>query len=355
MIHSDDLQVLSGGVLVGGFDGTSLPAVVRARLADGRLGGVTLFKRNVESTAQVMALCAALADAGPADRPTLISIDQEGGRVARLGPPVTALPPMRDLGRGDPEATRRRAARLGAELAALGINLDFAPVCDVDSNPLNPVIGDRAFGSDPDTVARHAVAFVRGLQDDAGVLACAKHFPGHGDTETDSHLELPRVRHDRARLDAVELPPFAAAVRAGVATVMSAHVVYDGLAAGAPGVPATLSRAVMVDLLRGVLGFTGVAFSDDLHMKALSARMSVEDAAVAAIEAGCDGLLVCTDTDSQERAREALAARADRDGVFARRLREAHGRMLALRRRAPPRPLRDPAALEDFFRGSSAG
>jgi beta-N-acetylhexosaminidase len=338
----DHFARLAGGVIVGGFDGTTLPEPIRERLARGHLAGVTLFKRNIASAEQTAALCAAIADAAPTDAPAIISIDQEGGRVARLGPPVTPLPPMRVLGAIDDVALTKRAGRmLGEALGALGINLDFAPVADVDSNPANPIIGDRAFGREPARVARHVAALIEGLQG-AGVLGCAKHFPGHGDTEQDSHLELPRVRHDRARLEAIELPPFRAAVGAGVASFMTAHVVYEGLV---PGVPATLARAIVTDLLRGELGFRGVCFSDDLHMNAVSARHGVEESSVLAITAGCDALLICTDPDSQERARVALEERARRDEGFAARLREANERVLAMRRRGQPRPVRDPAAL----------
>ncbi|MEI8257628.1 MAG: glycoside hydrolase family 3 N-terminal domain-containing protein, partial [Deltaproteobacteria bacterium] len=204
----------AGGVIVGGFDGTALPAIVGERLGRGLLGGVTLFKRNIVDVTQTAALCAQIADAGPGDLSPIVSIDQEGGRVARLGAPVMKLPPMRVLGRiDDAGLTRRVALALGSQLAAIGINLDFAPVADVDSNPANPIIGDRAFGSDPALVSAHVVAFVEGLRD-AGVLGCAKHFPGHGDTAQDSHHELPSLRHDRARADRVELPPFRAAARA---------------------------------------------------------------------------------------------------------------------------------------------
>lgn len=339
-------ELLAGGVIVGGFDGTSCPDVIRERLARGHLAGVTLFRRNVVDVAQVRALCEALASAAPH---AVISIDQEGGRVARLREGVTPLPAMRALGAiDDPELTRRAARVVGAELAALGVNLDFAPVCDVDSNPANPIIGDRAFGRTAESVIRHVVPFIEGLAS-AGVMGCAKHFPGHGDTETDSHLELPRVAHDRARLDRVELPPFRAAVAAGVASLMSAHVLFDALD---PAVPATLSRAVMTGLLRDdvAAGHDPVIFSDDLHMKAVSERWGVEASAVAAVAAGCDALLICADPDSQERARLALADRARADGGFAARLRDAYARMRRMRAIAPPRPAPDDAALAKVLR-----
>jgi len=339
---------LAGGVIIGGFDGTALPDVIRERLARGHLGGVTLFRRNVSDVTQVRALCASIAAAG-GDIPPLISIDQEGGRVARLREEVTLLPPMRSLGGiNEPALTRRAALAVGRELAALGVNLDFAPVCDVDSNPANPIIGDRSFGRDAETVSRHVVAFVEGL-DDAGVMGCAKHFPGHGDTETDSHLELPRVSHTMERLERVELPPFRAAIHAGVASVMTAHVLFDAID---PGVPATLSRRAITGLLReGVAGRRDVViFSDDLHMKAVSDRWGVEEAGALAIAAGCDALLVCTDPDAQERVRLALAARARADASFSARLRDAHDRVARMRRRTPPRPAADDRALFEVLR-----
>jgi beta-N-acetylhexosaminidase len=339
---------LAGGVIVGGFDGTTLPEIVRERLACGHLAGVTLFRRNITNVSQVRALCAAIAEASR-EVPAIISIDQEGGRVARLREDVTLLPPMRVLGEiNDPALTRRAALAVGRELVALGINLDFAPVCDVDSNPANPIIGDRAFGRDAETVSRHVVAFVEGLED-AGLMGCAKHFPGHGDTETDSHLELPRITHGIERLEHVELPPFRAAIRAGVASVMTAHVLFDAID---PSVPATLSHEAITGLLReGVAARRDVViFSDDLHMKAVSDRWGVEDAAVRAIAAGCDALLVCVDPDSQERVRHALAARARVDEAFAARLRDAHERVVRMRRRAPPSPVANDGALFEVLR-----
>lgn len=348
-----DPEQLAGGVIVGGFDGTSLPDVIRDRLARGHLAGVTLFKRNIVDVFQVRTLCADLTSAAHDGIGPVISIDQEGGRVARLRESVTVLPAMRLFGKiDDPDLTRRAALAVGAELSALGINLNFAPVCDVDSNPANPVIGDRAFGRDPATVIRHATAFIEGLRE-AGVMGCAKHFPGHGDTETDSHFELPRIRHDRARLDSIELPPFRAAVRAGVASVMSAHVLFDALDAA---VPATLSRAAMTELLREDVcaGHDGVVIvSDDLHMKAVSARWGVESAAVEAIRAGCDALLICVDPDSQERVRLALARAACEDEGFAKRLAEAQDRVTRMRQSCPPRPVADESALREVLSRAS--
>ena len=206
---------------------------------------------------------------------------------------------------------------------------------DVNTQPANPVIGDRAFGSDAATVTRFGVAYLRGLQQ-AGVLACGKHFPGHGDTQVDSHLELPTVSHQRARLDQIELAPFRAAIAAGVASLMSAHVVYDLLD---PGVPATLSPLLCGQLLRDELGFQGVLFSDDMEMKAIALRWPIEEAAVAAIEAGCDALLICSDEETQERAHLALVHQFERDARFRERCVRSVERLIRVRRASPPRPI----------------
>jgi beta-N-acetylhexosaminidase len=332
-----DLSVpeLCGQLLLGGFDGASLDAGYGRELAAGRRAGAVLFARNVEGPAQVAALSRAIADAAPPAAPPLVAVDQEGGRVCRLRAPFTVLPPARRLGEIDDLAlTEAAAEQVGRELAAVGINFDFAPVVDVDSNPQNPVIGDRSFGRDPRTVMRHGVAFLRGLQA-AGVLACAKHFPGHGDTSLDSHLDLPRVEHARDRLRAVELPPFHAASGAGVAAMMTAHVVYDALE---PLVPATFSRAVCASLLRAEMGFEGVLVSDDLEMGAVTRHGSIEDAAVEALWAGCDLLLVCSSAELQCRAHEALVRRAEGDARFRDRCRQAAERVLRIRRLCPPRP-----------------
>jgi beta-N-acetylhexosaminidase len=324
---------LAGRVLIAGFDGKSAPSSILDDLAASRLAGVILFKRNVGTPEEVMALNAALIDAAPREAPPLIGVDQEGGRVARLRSPVVTLPPMRRLGeRDDPYLTERAGALLGAQLAALGFSMDFAPVLDVDTNPENPVIGDRAFSSDPGRVAVHALAFSDGLLS-AGVASCGKHFPGHGDTDLDSHLALPMLAHPRDRLDSVELVPFRAA-KGRIPAIMTAHVIFDALD---PGVPATMSRVALTSLLRGELGYEGVIISDDLEMRAVYDHFGVAETAVRAIEAGCDLLLVCSKLDELERARAALAARAERDGTFRARLEDAAARGLSLRRAFTPR------------------
>jgi beta-N-acetylhexosaminidase len=339
--HGLSLRQVCGQLLVGGFAGDTLPASFGAALRAGLRAGAILFRRNISDLGQTAALCEAIRDAA-CDVPPFVAVDQEGGRVARLPAPFLTLPAARRLGRhGDEGLLRRAGAAVGGELSALGFNVDFAPVLDVDSNPANPIIGDRAYSDDPAEVARLGLAFAAGLGD-AGVLACGKHFPGHGDTSVDSHLALPVVEHDRARLDAVELAPFRAAAKRGLPTLMTAHVVCPALD---PGVPATLSGRVCTDLLRAEIGFGGLLFSDDLEMKAVADRFTVEESAVGAIRAGCDALLVCSREDWQERALEALVREAERDPGFRLRCAESAGRSLVLRRRTPPRPLGPKAAL----------
>jgi beta-N-acetylhexosaminidase len=333
-------NVLTGQLLVVGFSGTTVPAGLARALAAGERAGVVLFKRNVPADPlEVLSLTRAVAGACPAELPPLVAVDQEGGRVARLGPPLMKLPPMATLGRiGDVDLARRAARAQAKELAALGFTTSFAPVLDVNVNPANPVIGDRAFGGDAAEVARMGVAFARGLQE-GGLLACGKHFPGHGDTSKDSHLELPVVDAARERLDAVELAPFRAAAAAGVDMLMTAHVVYRALDDARP---ATLSPAVSTALARETIGFRGVLVSDDLEMKALS--QEIEHTSVAAVEAGCDLLLVCSDEEKAERAHRALIHRVQRDAAFRARCEVAVERSRAMRRRVPPRPAADRAA-----------
>jgi beta-N-acetylhexosaminidase len=349
---SHTLAVTCGQLVVGGFHGVALPASFARALADGTRGGAILFKRNVTSDVlDVVALTSDIARAGRPELPLLVGVDQEGGRVARLGAPVLGLPPMATLAAiGDVDLAERAARAQAVELAALGFTTSFAPVLDVNSNPHNPVIGDRAFGVDAATVARFGDAWIRGLRS-GGLLACGKHFPGHGDTSKDSHVDLPVVDAPRARLDAVELPPFASAVRAGVDALMSAHVVYPALD---PERPATLSRAICTDLLREQLGFRGALISDDLEMKATSDRHGVDDAATMAIEAGCDALLVCSDEALQVRAHEALVHRAERDAAFRGRCEEAAARFIAMRRRVAPRAVVDRVALTSIVGGPAS-
>jgi beta-N-acetylhexosaminidase len=292
-----------GQLLIAGFNGPHLPPELRSLEKEFGLGGVILFARNVEDPDQVAELSYEASRLNP-DLPLWVSIDQEGGRVARLKSPFTEWPPMATLGRsGDVTLAERFARALASELKAVGVTLDYAPVLDVHTNPKNPVIGDRALAENARTVAELGSAIVRTLQAE-GIAACGKHFPGHGDTSADSHHELPLVEHPPERLRHTEFVPFRAAIEAGVATIMTAHVFVPSLD---DTLPATLSRRVVKGILRDELKYDGVILSDDLEMKAIANTYEVPAAAVMAVQAGCDGALICSgDHDTQAAALEAL-------------------------------------------------
>ena len=345
------LSVMCGQLIVGGFVGTAPSSTFREALRRGERGGAILFRRNLLGTLQdVASLCRELAAATPADLPPSIAIDQEGGRVTRLGPPMLKLPPMRAFGvRGDEDLVHRAASLLGAQLAALGFTMDFAPVLDVDTCSVNPIIGDRSFSSEATRVMQLGAAYASGLQA-GGVLACGKHFPGHGDTTVDSHLDLPVVDQPLSRLSAVELVPFRSLRASTCAAFMTAHVVYPALD---PHEPATLSRRIAHDLLREELGYDGLLVSDDLEMKAVADRMPIEESAVKAIRAGCDVLLVCSNEELQDRAHAALVQEAERDPSFRHRAEQAAQRGLMARRARPPAPL-EASAIRELTEGSRA-
>jgi len=313
-----------GQLLIGSFPSGTLSPELRSLAKEFDLGGVILFSRNVEAPEQVVEL-ASEAEALGRTAPAWVSIDQEGGRVARLKEPFTRWPPMAVLGRARSEALAERFARaLARELKAVGITLDYAPVLDIHTNPKNPVIGDRALAEKADEVARLGGVIIRSLQDE-GVAACGKHFPGHGDTSTDSHLELPLVEHPPDRLRAVEFEPFRAAIRHQVAFIMTAHVLVPAIDEERP---ATLSPAIVQRVLRNELGFEGVILSDDLEMKAISSRLPVPMAAVQAIQAGCDGLLICSgDVELQATTLEAIVKAAESGEIPAHRLDDAMTRL----------------------------
>jgi beta-N-acetylhexosaminidase len=347
-----------GELIIYGFEGTRAPAPLLERLAGGRAAGVVLFARNLGTLDEIDALTRALHAAAPAGGPPIVlALDQEGGRVQRVRAPLTVWPPMAHAGERDDEKLSEAVGRaLGAEVAALGFNVDFAPVLDVHTNPANPIIGDRAFGREPRAAARQALAFWRGLES-AGVRGCGKHFPGHGDTATDSHLELPHVDADERRLRATELVPFQLGAAAGVPMMMTAHVVYPAIDAR----PATLSRRWLAEILRGELGFGGVIVSDDLDMKAVAAQFPVEETVVESLRAGCDAFLACQDVAVQQKAEAALDRAAAADSAVRARLDESAARLRAFRatlRPSPPAgawralPLDAHAALAARLRGA---
>ena len=317
-----------------GFEGFTASADVKALIRDFGVGHVVLFARNVAGPEQVAELVRELQsvarDAGQA-QPLLVAVDQEGGRVARLKDPWTIWPSARAVGRtGSEETARKMAEALAEELKACGIRYDFAPCVDVDTNPRNPVIGDRSFGDDPDLVGRLGVAMIRGFQEN-GVVACAKHFPGHGDTDVDSHLDLPSVEHSRSRLDDVELRPFRMAIEAGVATVMASHLLVREID---DALPATLSPEDRDGSpAGGARVHRGVVVTDALEMKALAKHWTPAQISVLAAQAGCDLLALCSGHDAQVEAMEGLIRALEAGEVPFKEAEAADGRVRALKER----------------------
>lgn len=339
-----------GQFLIGSMPGKTIPVELRSLAREFDLGGVILFGRNIEAPEQVAELSAECEALGRT-LPAWVSVDQEGGRVARLKEPFTKWPPMATLGRAGTQSealAERFAKALAEELLAVGITLDYAPVLDIHTNPKNPVIGDRALAERADDVARLGRVIIRSLQD-AGLAACGKHFPGHGDTSTDSHFELPLVDHPPDRLRAIEFEPFRAAVAEQVAFIMTAHVLVPALDEQKP---ATLSPAVVQRLLREELQFDGVILSDDLEMKAVSAQYAVPDAAVEAIAAGCDAVLVCQgDVDLQARTLEALVKAVEAGTIPSKRYDDAAMRLKRAKQRFLTKERPGPSARIRALRG----
>ncbi len=299
-------------MLTVGFEGTSPTPELRRFLGERGGGGYILFRRNLEDPDQILDLNRTLRG-WATGLPAFAMVDQEGGPVMRLRGWGSDVPAMAAVGRsGSARHARRMGELLGREIHAVGFNVDCAPVLDVHSNPDNPIIGDRALGTDPREVGRLGGEFIRGMHR-SGILTCGKHFPGHGDTLLDSHLDLPRLDHDRARLDAVELVPFRRVFAENPpALVMTAHVLYRGVD---PDLPGTLSPTVTKHLLREEMGFQGVVVTDDLEMKALADRYSIEEIVRLGLEAGVDVFLICKEEERWMRA-EAELERLLVDGLI---------------------------------------
>jgi beta-N-acetylhexosaminidase len=336
-MSSKDVRRHIGQLAITGFAGRSIPQDLRLLAREFDLGGVVLFGRNVEAPEQVAEMSRD-AQALASELPLWVSVDQEGGRVARLKTPFTVWPPMLTLGRsGDERLAERFARALAAELRAVGISLDFTPVLDILTNRANPVIGDRALGEQAEDVARLGAAIIQALQSE-GIAACGKHFPGHGDTSTDSHHELPVVDHPPDRIERVELVPFRAAVAAGVACIMTAHILIPALDDQRP---ATLSPRV-IRMIKEDLRFQGLVLTDDLEMKAIRGKYGLAEAAISAIAAGCDVVLLCgPDPGAQVAALEALIHAVEDGTLPVKRVEDALARQRRVKERflASPRPV----------------
>jgi len=324
-----ELKEKIGQMIMVGLKGEELTKEEEQLLRNYPFGGFILFAHNLKEPKQILSLCRSLWEIEK-EHPPFIAIDQEGGRVHRLPAPFTHFPAAAALGRtGNTDLAYRVGLATARELAAVGINLNFAPVLDVHSNPDNPVIGDRSLSSNPRQVAALGWAIIEGLRD-GGIIPCGKHFPGHGDTTKDSHLELPVVEKDLTALRAVELPPFVHACRNQIESLMTAHVLYPSLDRD---YPATLSQSIIGRLLREEIGYQGVVFGDDLEMNAISKNFSLAEAVLRSVRAGVDVLLFCHSKESAVQAFDFLYQQAEKEAQTKARIEESHQRIKRLKQR----------------------
>lgn len=330
------LEAKVGQLFHVGIPGTSVTDAARELIADYGVGGVVYFDRNVETPTQFARLSAALQETATEALgiPLLLSVDQEGGRVARL--PFGTTPPgaMAVGATDDPELARALGAGIGRQLRAVGVTMNFAPVLDINVNPDNPVIGPRSFGDDPERVATLGRAVTTGMQD-AGVAACGKHFPGHGDTERDSHEALPVLTADRERLDGTELVPFRRAINAGIDAIMTAHVAVPSVTSDRD-LPATLSPVVLTDLLREELGYDGLVITDCMEMAGVADTTGTVAGAVAAIRAGADQVLVSHSPSLAMDSIDAVVQAVRGGDLSEERINGAVGRVLAMKAGTTP-------------------
>ncbi len=329
-----------GQILMAGFEGTSPSKEIQNLIKEYDLGGVILFSRNIEDPSQCARLTKALQKFS-SDAPLFIAVDQEGGRVSRLPLPFTQFSSARTIGQCDTiSLTYSHAEAIAKELRSVGINMNFAPVLDIDTNHKNPIIGDRAFGETPTIVSKHGLAMMVGMMDQK-VIVCGKHFPGHGDTAADSHETLPELDHPLSRLVDIELKPFIHAVENRIPCIMTAHVRYRGID---DRLPASLSKKVIGQLLRKTIQFNGVVITDDLEMKGITSDFSVPEAAVRAVKAGSDLILVCHSPDQQAAVLEALIHAFEKGTLSEEKLDASLARLLALKERflLPPPAIRAP-------------
>src|ERR1043166_1407410 len=316
-------------MFVVGLAGTALTQEEQAILKGFPVGGFVLFKNNCTSPEQIRALCGSLWKTAT-ELPPFIAIDHEGGEAHRLPKPFTHFPyAERIAATGDPGLAYQAGRASAAELALAGINVNFAPVLDVNSNPRNPVIGKRSFGSDPTRVVTFSQQWIQGTRD-AGIIPCGKHFPRHGDTAKDSHVDLPCVDRNLPGLRAIELPPFIEACRSQIDSLMTAHVVYRALDRE---FPATLSSKIITSLLREELGYDGVVFSDALEMKAISDNYGDKEAGTLAVRAGADVLLCCQIVSKVLPMFESLCNAADKNPAIRERIEMSYRRISLLKRR----------------------
>ncbi len=332
LLQSMTLEEKVGQLVITGVDGYNNDEHSELLIKNYHVGGFILFKKNIQDSAQLSNLLNSLkaSNASANKVPLFLSVDEEGGRVSRLPDEFRKIPSNKVIGKKDDSALSYKVgAILGKELNSFGFNMDFAPVLDIDSNPKNPVIGDRSFGNTSELVSGLGVETMKGIQSQ-NIISVVKHFPGHGDTSVDSHVGLPKVNHDLERLMSFELVPFKKAIENGADTVMIAHILLPKLDSKNP---ASLSKAVITDLLRTKMNYNGVVITDDITMGAITKNFDIGAAAVKSIQAGGDIVLVCHGFDKQETVIKALLEAAESGQISAERLEESVYRILELKRK----------------------
>ncbi len=333
---ASDLETQAARLFTVGFYGKTITGDLEKLVARG-VGGVIFFARNVGQPAEVADVTSAIKRF--AGRPLFLALDQEGGQVSRLRQGFTEIPPMRAVGvSGSAVLARQVGELIGREVRAVGFDMNYAPVLDIDTNPENPIIAARSFGRTPELVSELGVALAAGLES-AGVAACGKHFPGHGDTSQDSHLELPRLPHSLERLEQVELKPFAAAVKAGIPSMMTAHVIFEPLDSV---YPATMSRPVLQGILRDKMGYDGLIVTDDIEMRAIADHYGVEDTVIRGLNAGVDHFLCCHTADVAHRAIDAIIHAVESGKVSRQALETANRRIARFANRYAKPPVAKP-------------
>lgn len=332
LIKSMTLEEKVGQLVMVGVDGYETDTHSELLIKNYHVGGFILFKKNIKDSVQLSSLLNSLKalNASSNKVPLFLSVDEEGGRVSRLPDEIKKIPSCKEIGnKNDSDLSYKVGAILGKELHAFGFNMNFAPVLDINSNPKNPVIGDRAFGNTPALVSRLGVQTMKGIQSQ-NIISVVKHFPGHGDTSVDSHVGLPKVNHDLERLMSFELVPFIEAIENGADTVMIAHILLPKLDSVNP---ASLSKPVITDLLRAKMNYSGVVITDDFTMGAITKNFDIGAAAVKSILASGDIVLVCHGFDKQEKVIKALLEAARTGQISTERLEESVYRVLELKRK----------------------
>ncbi|WP_040346354.1 beta-N-acetylhexosaminidase [Neobacillus bataviensis] len=329
VISKMSLEDKIGQMILAGVSGTTMDASAKKLISQIHVGGIIFYKNNFETSAQAVQFVNQLKAGNSSSLPLLLGVDQEGGRVTRLPGGLVNFPPNKQIGQvNNPEFSYKVGTLLGQELKEFGLNLDFAPVLDINSNPNNPVIGDRSFGNNAEIVSKLGVQTMKGIQSQ-NVITTIKHFPGHGDTSVDSHLDLPIVNKSLKELKELELIPFERAINQGADVVMVAHILLPQLDKSNPG---TMSKAVMTDLLRKQLGFTGVIMTDDMTMGAITEHFDTGKAAVESVKAGSDIILVGHDYNNVVKIISSLKTAVQNGEISEQRLNESIERIIQLKR-----------------------